>query len=118
MLPRAEFFAFGRALALEAVDVVLITNPTTRPPPNPEKGGGGPGLTIVNSKAQRRRFFAFYSSGRPVLGEWALIAAEDRLWKQRRHDEVRRVDHIGYAKIDGNAAEDISLLPAKPTLLQ
>jgi hypothetical protein len=96
--------------------VVLITNRTTRPPA--EKGGGGPGLTIANSKAQRRRFFAFYSSGDPCLENGASIAAEDRLWKQRRHDEVRRVDHIGYAKIDGNAAEDISLLSAKPTLLQ
>jgi hypothetical protein len=47
-----------------------------------------------------------------------LIAAEDHLWEQRRYHEVRRVDHIGYAKIDGNAADDIRLLPAKPSLLQ
>ena len=55
----------------------------------------------------------------PPLEETStLVAAEDRLWEQCRHDKVRRVDHIGYAKIDGNAAEDISLLPAKPSLLQ
>jgi hypothetical protein len=52
-----------------------------------------------------------------ALGAWALVAAEDRLWQQRRHDEVRRVDHVGYTKIDSNAADDVGLLPAKPSLL-
>ena len=46
------------------------------------------------------------------------VTAEDRFRQQRRDNVVGHIDHVGYVKIDRNAADDVGLLAAKPALLQ
>src|SRR5206468_10596648 len=42
---------------------------------------------------------------------------EDGFGQTRRHDPVRRVDDLADLEVDRDAAEDIGLLAAEPTLL-
>ena len=45
-----------------------------------------------------------------------LVTAKNSLWQKGRHHVVRHIDDIGYAKIDGNAADDVGLLSAEAAI--
>jgi hypothetical protein len=115
---RGQRSAIHSTLALKAAEMAETRRRATRLSDWPSRGKGRR-RAIVNAILRPQRTRVLRHPSAPIDGDaWTSVAVEDRLWEQRRHNEVRRVDHIGYAKIDGNAADDISLLPAKPSLLQ